>query len=53
MRIGTRSSELAIRQARMVEEALLARGIHSELVTFKTIGDKKVDQPLSEIGAKG
>jgi hydroxymethylbilane synthase len=37
----------------MVEEALLARGIHSELVTFKTIGDKKIDQPLSEIGAKG
>ena len=37
----------------MVEEALLARGIHSELVTFKTIGDKKLDQPLSEIGAKG
>jgi hydroxymethylbilane synthase len=37
----------------MVEEALLARGIHSELVTFKTMGDKKVDQPLSEIGAKG
>jgi hydroxymethylbilane synthase len=37
----------------MVEEALLARGIPSELVTFKTTGDKKVDQPLSEIGAKG
>ncbi len=37
----------------MVEEALLARGIHSDLVTFKTVGDKKVDQPLSEIGAKG
>ena len=37
----------------MVEEALLARGIHSELVTFKTTGDKKLDQPLSEIGAKG
>jgi hydroxymethylbilane synthase len=53
VRIGTRSSELALRQARLVEEALLARGVHSELVTFKTIGDKKVDQPLSEIGAKG
>ena len=53
VRIGTRSSELALRQARLVEEALLARGIHSELVTFKTIGDKKVNQPLSEIGAKG
>jgi hydroxymethylbilane synthase len=36
-----------------VENALLARGIRSELVTFKTIGDKKLDQPLTEIGAKG
>jgi hydroxymethylbilane synthase len=53
VRIGTRSSELAVRQARLVEEALSARGVRSELVTFKTIGDKKVDQPLSEIGAKG
>lgn len=53
MRIGTRASELALRQARLVESALLARGIRSELVTFKTIGDKKLDQPLTEIGAKG
>jgi hydroxymethylbilane synthase len=42
-----------LRQARLVERALLARGLESELVTFKTIGDKKLDQPLSEIGAKG
>jgi hydroxymethylbilane synthase len=42
-----------LRQARLVEGALLARGIKSELVTFKTTGDKKLDQPLSEIGAKG
>ncbi|HEY1951314.1 MAG TPA: hydroxymethylbilane synthase [Gemmatimonadaceae bacterium] len=53
VRIGTRASELALRQARLVESALLARGIASELVTFKTTGDKKLDQPLSEIGAKG
>jgi len=53
VRIGTRASELALRQARLVESALLARGIRSELVTFKTIGDKKLDQPLTEIGAKG
>lgn len=53
LRIGSRASELALRQARLVEKALLARGIHAELVTFKTTGDKKVDQPLSEIGAKG
>jgi hydroxymethylbilane synthase len=53
IRIGTRASELALRQARLVETALLAWGIKSDLVTFKTVGDKKLDQPLSEIGAKG
>ncbi|MFN2636560.1 MAG: hydroxymethylbilane synthase [Gemmatimonadaceae bacterium] len=53
IRIGTRASELALRQARIVEQALLARGMPSELVTFKTIGDKKLDQPLTAIGAKG
>ena len=53
IRIGTRTSELALRQARLVADALLGRGIRSELVTFKTVGDKKLDQPLSEIGAKG
>lgn len=53
VRIGTRASELALRQARLVESALLTRGIASELVTFKTTGDKKLDQPLTEIGAKG
>jgi hydroxymethylbilane synthase len=53
LRIGTRASELALRQARLVENALLARGVRSELVTFKTTGDKKLDQPLTEIGAKG
>jgi hydroxymethylbilane synthase len=53
IRIGSRASELALRQARLVESALLERGIRSELVTFKTIGDKKLDQPLSQIGAKG
>lgn len=53
VRIGTRASELAVRQARLVEKALIARGITCEIVTFKTTGDKKLDQPLSEIGAKG
>ena len=53
VRIGTRSSELALRQARLVETALNERGIDAELVTFKTTGDKKLDEPLSAIGAKG
>ena len=53
VRIGTRSSELALRQARLVETALNERGIDAELVTFKTTGDKNLDEPLSAIGAKG
>jgi len=44
---------LALRQARLVETALEARGIAADLVTFKTTGDKKLDEPLSAIGAKG
>jgi hydroxymethylbilane synthase len=53
IRIGTRSSELALRQARLVQAALLERGVESELVTYKTLGDKRLDEPLSTIGAKG
>ena len=53
VRIGTRVSELALRQARMVQAALEQRGIASELVTYRTVGDKRLDEPLSAIGAKG
>jgi hydroxymethylbilane synthase len=53
IRIGTRSSELALRQARIVQAALLERGLESELVTYRTLGDKRLDEPLSTIGAKG
>ena len=53
VRIGTRASELALRQARLVEKALNERGVDAELITFKTTGDKKLDEPLSAIGAKG
>lgn len=53
IRIGTRSSELALRQARLVQGALAAQGLESELVTYKTVGDKRLDEPLSTIGAKG
>src|SRR5258708_38656492 len=37
----------------MVEKALEKRGVRSEIVTFKTLGDKKITEPLSGIGAKG
>lgn len=53
LKIGTRSSELALRQARLVQTALAAQGLESELVTYKTVGDKKLDEALSAIGAKG
>lgn len=53
LRIATRASELALRQARLVQAALSARGRDSELVTFRTTGDRKLDEPLSAIGGKG
>lgn len=53
IRIATRSSELALRQARIVGDALEGRGLQCEIVTFRTLGDRKLDEPLSEIGAKG
>jgi hydroxymethylbilane synthase len=53
VRIATRASELALRQARIVQSALETAGVESELVTFKTVGDKKLDESLNSIGAKG
>ncbi len=52
-RIATRASELALRQARAVQSALNRLGHEAELVTIRTTGDKKLDEPLNEIGAKG
>ena len=51
--IATRSSELALRQARLVQQLLMERGVDSELKTYRTVGDKRLDEPLSAIGAKG
>ncbi|HVZ76660.1 MAG TPA: hydroxymethylbilane synthase [Gemmatimonadaceae bacterium] len=53
VRIATRSSDLALRQAMMVQGALAARGVSAELVKYRTVGDKKLDEPLSAIGGKG
>jgi hydroxymethylbilane synthase len=53
VRIATRSSELALRQARIVQEALERSGVAAQLKTYRTIGDKRLDEPLSAIGAKG
>ncbi|HUF25626.1 MAG TPA: hydroxymethylbilane synthase [Gemmatimonadaceae bacterium] len=53
VRVATRASELALRQARQVQSMLAARGQTAELTTFKTTGDKRLDEPLNAIGAKG
>jgi hydroxymethylbilane synthase len=53
LRIGTRKSALALEQARQVQAALAARGVESELVTFTTLGDRRLDASFLEIGAKG
>ncbi len=36
-----------------MQTALEARGLTCELVTYRTVGDKRLDEPLSSIGAKG
>jgi len=53
--IGTRGSELALWQARWVENELKTRypAIAVEMVIIKTTGDKILDSPLSKIGDKG
>src|SRR3954471_16419771 len=56
LRIGTRGSPLALRQARMVADAL--RAAHGwnehriEMVPITTSGDVIQDRPLAEVGGK-
>src|SRR5688500_2584669 len=52
LRIATRDSELALRRARAVQAMLTAREIESELVTFRTTGDKHFDEMLPPAGTK-
>jgi hydroxymethylbilane synthase len=53
LKIGTRSSALALAQAHTVQAELLALGVASELVTYTTIGDRRLDVALTAIGSKG
>src|SRR4029078_8173768 len=55
IRIATRESQLALRQANMVAAALRERhpGIAVELVGMTTRGDQVLDRPLSQVGGKG
>jgi hydroxymethylbilane synthase len=53
LRIGTRGSPLALWQARTVASRLAERGVQTEIVTYKTSGDRLQDAPLTETGTKG
>ena len=55
IRIGTRGSKLALRQAALVQEALVRAcgGVVTELVILRTRGDRIQDRPLSALGDKG
>ncbi|MDR2957291.1 MAG: hydroxymethylbilane synthase [Coriobacteriales bacterium] len=55
IRIGSRESALAVRQAEIVMQAVLESDpdIEFELVTIRTMGDKILDQSLDAIGGKG
>lgn len=55
IRIATRKSPLALWQAEHVASQLRALypGIHVELLTMTTRGDKILDAPLAKVGGKG
>jgi hydroxymethylbilane synthase len=53
LRLGTRGSRLARRQAEWVRDGLAVRGVQAELVVIKTRGDREVDRPLHQLEGKG
>ncbi len=53
IRIGTRESQLAVWQARLVQQLLDENGFSSELVYIKSEGDTDLQTPLYEMGVQG
>lgn len=53
IRIGTRDSELATWQAKLVETGLQGLGHKTEIVFVKSEGDLDLTTPLTEMGGKG
>lgn len=52
-RLGTRGSKLALVQANMVRDRLMAQGASCEIVILKTSGDRIQDRSLADAGGKG
>ena len=53
IRIGTRDSELALWQAKAVQQQLLHLGHRTILVPVKSTGDMRLDKPIYELGIVG
>ena len=55
IRVGSRESKLAVRQAQIVIDSIKKYNpdIEIELVTMKTTGDKILDKTIDKIGGKG
>ncbi len=53
IRIGTRDSELALWQAKIVQSQLETLGYKTQLVPVKSTGDIVLDKPLYELGITG
>jgi hydroxymethylbilane synthase len=55
VRLGTRGSLLARTQSQIVANAVekAHAGVHVELVTIRTSGDRITDRPLHDVGGKG
>ena len=53
IKIGTRSSELALWQANHIAELLASQGFETEIVKIETKGDKILSKSIAKIGTKG
>lgn len=53
IRVGTRSSRLALAQASEVVEGLQAQAVPIEIVTLETLGDRNRTTPVHELGVAG
>src|SRR5690606_34313908 len=53
IRIGTRDSELALWQAKTVQQQLEHLGHKTQLVPVKSTGDMRLDKPIYQLGIVG
>lgn len=53
IRLGTRSSPLALWQANETARQLSLAGYEAQIVPIRTAGDRRYDVPLADIGGKG